>query len=82
MSDLPDDRKNAARKKAQDHFTASAQRDALVKQERDKERAAVASKTAKLRALRLARELVEKEARDAAPRTETKKKAAPLRRKV
>lgn len=51
-----DDRRDLARKKAQTHFTASEARDALVKQEIEKERLAVAAKTAKLRALRLAKE--------------------------
>jgi hypothetical protein len=37
-------------------FTASEQRDALVRQMIDKERAATDAKTAKLRALRLARD--------------------------
>ena len=82
MSDMPEDRKNAARKKAQDHFTSSQQRDALVKQERDKERASVANKTAKLRALRLATETAEKAAAALAPPPKSGKKAAPARRKV
>jgi hypothetical protein len=47
--------------RAQASFTASEQRDALVRQMIDKERAATDAKTAKLRALRLA-----KEAEDAA----------------
>ncbi|MBI3676698.1 MAG: hypothetical protein HY243_08790 [Proteobacteria bacterium] len=55
-----DDRRDLARKKAQTHFTASEARDALVKQEIEKERAAVAAKTAKLRALRLAKEAQDK----------------------
>lgn len=82
MSDMPEDRKNAARKKAQDHLTSSQQRDALVKQERDKELASVANKTAKLRALRLAKETAEKEAAALAPPAKSGKKAAPARRKV
>jgi hypothetical protein len=55
-----DERRELARKKAQGHFTASEIRDALVKQEIEKERAAVAAKTARLRALRLAKEAQDK----------------------
>jgi hypothetical protein len=54
------DSRDAARKRAQNHFTASEQRDVAVKQEIEKERAAIAAKTAKLRALRLAKEAVDK----------------------
>ncbi|HXM00258.1 MAG TPA: hypothetical protein VN932_10035 [Rhizomicrobium sp.] len=56
----PSDSRDAARKRAQNHFTASEQRDVAVKQEIEKERAAVAAKTAKLRALRLAKEATDK----------------------
>jgi hypothetical protein len=52
---------NAPGSRAQTAFTASEQRDAMVRQMIDKERAATDAKTAKLRALRLA-----KEAEDAA----------------
>jgi hypothetical protein len=48
--------KNAAHTRAQGHFTASEVRDSAVKQEIERERAAVAAKSAKLRALRLAKE--------------------------
>lgn len=80
MSEPSDDRKNAAKKKAQDHFTASAQRDALVKQERDKQRASLAAKTAKLKALRLAKETAERETAASAAEAKAAKKA-PARRK-
>jgi hypothetical protein len=50
------------KRKAQGNFTASEQRDALVKQEIEKERAALAARTAKLKALRLAKEAEEKAA--------------------
>lgn len=46
----------AARSKADKLFTASQQRDDTVRQIIEKERAATAAKTAKLRALRLAKE--------------------------
>ncbi|HEY5336608.1 MAG TPA: hypothetical protein VIJ85_00265 [Rhizomicrobium sp.] len=52
--------RDIARKRAQNHFTASEQRDTLVKQEIEKERAASAAKTAKLKALRLAKEADDK----------------------
>jgi hypothetical protein len=60
----PTDSRDAARGKAQKYFTQSEQRDTLVKQEIEKERAAVDAKTAKLRALRLAKEAAEREAAD------------------
>ena len=59
MANTTETRDNA-RKRAQNHFTASEQRDTLVKQEIEKERAASAAKTAKLKALRLAKEAEDK----------------------
>ena len=58
------DPRDAARGKAQKYFTQSEQRDTLVKQEIEKERAATDAKTAKLRALRLAKEAADKEEAD------------------
>ena len=48
--------RESARNRAQKHFTASEQRDVAVKNIIDSERAATGVKTAKLRALRLAKE--------------------------
>jgi hypothetical protein len=64
MSNPTEERRDQARRKAQNHFAASEQRDALVRKEIEKERASSAAKTAKLRALRLAKEASEKEAAD------------------
>jgi hypothetical protein len=61
----------AARKAAQTHFTQSEQRDKVIKQEIEKERAASAAKTARLKALRLAKEATERE------EAENRKAAAP-----
>ncbi|MBV8976913.1 MAG: hypothetical protein JO261_14505 [Alphaproteobacteria bacterium] len=62
------DTRDAARKRAMNHFAASEQRDSLVKQMIAAERAAVDAKTAKLRALRLAKEEADRQAaRDAPP---------------
>ncbi len=58
------DTRDAARGKAQKYFTQSEQRDTLVKQEIEKERAAVDAKTAKLKALRLAKEAADREAEE------------------
>jgi len=74
--------KNAARARAQNHFAASEQRDTLVKQMIASERAAVDAKTAKLRALRLAKEEADREAArlaalNAPPPAPKKKRAAP-----
>jgi hypothetical protein len=55
MSD-PSERRDAVRRNAQSHFTHTERRDELVRQEIEKERAAVDAKTARLRALRLAKE--------------------------
>ena len=72
-----EERRDQARRKAQNHFAASEQRDALVRKEIEKERAVSAAKTAKLRALRLAKEASEKEAAD---RLETQKVEAKPRK--
>jgi len=53
------DKSDSARRRAQNHFTASEQRDTLVRREIDKERAAGTAKIAKLKALRLAKEAAE-----------------------
>jgi len=62
MPNPTEERRDQARRKAQNHFAASEQRDALVRKEIEKERALSAAKTAKLRALRLAKEAMDKEA--------------------
>jgi len=59
---MSSDPRDAARGKAQKYFTQSEQRDTLVKQEIEKERAATDAKTARLRALRLAKEAADREA--------------------
>ncbi len=51
--------RDAVRRHAQSHFTHTERRDELVRHEIEKERAAVDAKTAKLRALRLAKEASE-----------------------
>jgi hypothetical protein len=83
MSD-PTERRDALRRNAQSHFTHTERRDELVRQEIEKERAAVDAKTAKLRALRLAKEASEKAEADrlAAERGESGMPAPkPARRK-
>jgi len=62
MAGPNEDRRSSARKRAQNHFQASEQRDVLVRQIIEKERAASDAKTAKLRALRLAKEAADAEA--------------------
>jgi hypothetical protein len=72
--------KNAARNRAQSHFAASEQRDETVKQMIAAEAAARDAKTAKLRALRLAKEAQDREALllnpPPAPVKKTRKRAA------
>lgn len=71
------------KRKAQSNFTASEQRDALVKQEIEKERNALAARTAKLKALRLAKEAEEKaEADRQAAANPPKPKAKPKAKKA
>jgi hypothetical protein len=77
--------KSAARTRAETHFTASEQRDALVKAQVEKERAATDAKTARLRALRLAKEesdRVAKAEHDAANPPQAKIRKAKVRRVV
>ena len=79
---MPDPLTDIARRRATTGFTASEARDALVKKELEAERAAFEAKTAKLRALRLA-----KEAADAAQAMKLAaeapaKKTAPVRKKT
>ena len=52
----PTEVRDNARRKANNHFAAAEARDTLVKTEQAKERAAFETKTAKLKALRLAKE--------------------------
>src|SRR5437763_14746594 len=59
MSDSSE-RREAVRRTAQSHFTHTERRDELVRAEIEKERAAVDAKTAKLKALRLAKEASER----------------------
>ena len=57
-------KQSTAQKGAQKYFKKVAQDDTLAKQARKKERAVGAAKTAKLRALRLAKEASDKEVAD------------------
>ena len=57
----PSEIRDNARRKANTHFTASEQRDAMVKKELEQERNAFDSRTAKLKALRLAKEAADAE---------------------
>jgi hypothetical protein len=56
----PNEPRDAVRRNAQSHFTHTERRDELVRQEIEKERAATDAKTARLRALRLAKEASER----------------------
>lgn len=59
--------REAARRKAQDHFTPAEKRDTEVRQEIARQQSATATKTAKLRALRLAKEEADRIAAANAP---------------
>jgi hypothetical protein len=69
--------REGARKNAQNHFAASEQRNKQILQDIARERSQVDAKTAKLRALRLAREEEERIAAENAPKPKPKTKAAP-----
>jgi hypothetical protein len=78
----PRDREGA-RRKALNHFAAAEKRDTAIKQELARERAATDAKTAKLRALRLAKEETDREtarvaAETAPPPRKTRAKKAPI----
>ena len=60
LSPPPRDR-DGARRKAQNHFVVREQRDSAIKLEIDRMRAANDAKTVKLRALRLAKEEIDRE---------------------
>ncbi len=77
----PTDLRDSARRKANTHFTASEQRDALVKKDLEMERPAFDNRTAKRRALRLAKEAADaeaalKRAAEQPPKPVKKKRAA------
>lgn len=71
-----------ARKNAQSHFSSSQQREDAVRAEIAKEKSAVDAKTARLKALRLAKEAEEKieSERLAAAKAEEKARAAAQKR--
>jgi hypothetical protein len=84
--DMPDDKpqsygftpppaqRDAARKRAQNHFAASEQRDTEVRREIQRQQTATATKTAKLKALRLAKEEADRiEAANAPPKAKKPK---------
>jgi hypothetical protein len=79
---IPSDPREAARGKAQKYFTQSEQRDTLVKQEIEKERAAIDAKTAKLRALRLAKEAADREEAAKLAASQPARNKAPAKRSV
>ncbi|HWA30573.1 MAG TPA: hypothetical protein VG867_05730 [Rhizomicrobium sp.] len=66
--------REAARTKALSHFQAAEKRDQLVREEIARERAATDAKTAKLRALRLAKEEADRIAAETAPKPALKPK--------
>jgi hypothetical protein len=74
------DKFTAARTRAEAAFSASEQRDVLVKTEIAKERAATDAKTARLKALRLAKEAEEAAALALNPPPPPAKKKAKTRR--
>ncbi len=71
----------SARNRAQSHFKSSEQRENVIRAELEKERAAVAAKTARLRALRLAKLTEDKIEADRLAAEEAGKKASiPVRK--
>jgi len=76
------DKSSQAADKAQQLFKASDQREAAVRAEIEKERAATAAKTAKLRALRLAKEAADRAAAEANPPPAKPKTRRPVVKKT
>ena len=74
--------KDLGRRKTGATFTASEARDALVKKELEAERQAFEAKTAKLRALRLAKEAADAELALKLAAEAPAKKSAPARKKT
>lgn len=72
--------KDDARSRADSAFTASQQRDDAVKREIEKERAAIIAKSARLKALRLAKEAADREAAALLPPKPLPKKRAPRKK--
>jgi hypothetical protein len=72
-------KREAARRNAQDHFAAAERRDNEVRAEIARQQAADAAKTAKLRALRLAKEEADRIAAANAPAPAPKKRKAKAR---
>jgi hypothetical protein len=68
--------RDGVRRKAENHFVAAERRDSQVKQEIEAERIASETKTAKLRALRLAKEEEERIAAEAGPQAPAKVRKA------
>ena len=80
MSDTNDARKDGIKRNAQHHFAKSEQREVSLRKELQTAQDAVIAKTAKLRALRLAKEAVEIEAAaklPPAPKKKAKRAATP-----
>ena len=71
--------RDAARNRAQSHFSASEQRDSLVKEMIEKERASVAARTERLRKLRLAKEEADRIAAANAPKPDVSVKSRSAR---
>jgi hypothetical protein len=71
----------SARNRAQSHFKSSEQRENVIRAEIEKERAAVAAKTARLRALRLAKLTEDKIEADRLAAEEAEKKPRVAARK-
>lgn len=71
-------RRDAARKRAQDHFAAAERRDTEVRKELERQRNATMNQMAKLRALRLEKEKTEQS--EEAPKTRTPARAPKPRR--
>ena len=75
-----ENRRTTARRNAQNQFTSTEQRDALLRKEIENQRALQAAKTERLRALRLAKEAEEAASKPAQPTSEPRQRAKRTRR--
>jgi hypothetical protein len=78
---MDDQTRNASQKGAQKYFAKALQDDSLAKEIARKERAVTAAKTARLRALRLAKEAADKEQADKLAAQETSAVFSPPRKR-
>ena len=84
MTESNQEKQLRARRKAQNHFVSPEQREAVLRNEIQKNRATITAKTDRLRALRLAREAAARASSEVTSelKRETKKPRAPRMKRI